>query len=107
MVSFHGVKLEINFVCSFHFFKHNKLIFLFFFHFQKMLYTIVDPCQIFQVQTMKLEAGVEVFSFDEVLSEQEERKPLSMDEVESQGGLSRARCLGRGGSGWDGRGGRG
>ena len=25
-----------------------------------MLYTIVDPCQIFQVQTMKLEAGVEV-----------------------------------------------
>ena len=28
--------------------------------FQKMLYTIVDPCQIFQVPTMRLEVEVEV-----------------------------------------------
>ena len=35
-----------------------------------MLYTIVDPCQIFQVQTMKLEAGVEV------LAEASETQPV-------------------------------
>ena len=45
------------------------------------------------------EVGTEVFSFEEVLSEQDDLKPLSIEDTLSQGGRSSTISVGGGGSG--------